>query len=266
MGVIMRYILTLAAVSLLACSPSRGSETGSPETRKLKLLAAQGSSAAECRYIAENMDIDLEKLSKEDLNVLASNETILVAGTGDTAFECVTGAVGRLNDLGIDADYEEKAWKHLASVKLGNDKLAHDLAGDSGHPESKPFDKSRNASADVDFALEQAATSGNNLIIVMGANWCHDSRALSGWFASPRFARMLAKDYELVFVDVGYKDRNLDIAEGFGIKSIKGTPTVLVVSPEAQLLNPKSAPTWRNAASRKEDAIFNYFANFEPEI
>ena len=212
------------------------------------------------------MPVELHRPSEDDLNILMAADKILVAGTGGTAYECVTKAIDRINDFGLYAEFEEKAWKNLASVTAGRKKLEQDLAGPSGHPEAKPYDRSRNANSDVDAALEQAARSGNNMIIVMGANWCHDSRGLAGWFAAPRFARMLAKDYEVVYVDVGYRDRNLDIAEGYGIKKIKGTPTVLVVSPEAQLLNPKSAPTWRNAASRDEDEIFQYFADFKPEI
>jgi hypothetical protein len=57
----------------------------------------------------------------------------------------------------------------------------------------------------------------------------------------------------------------LDIARRFGIKKIKGTPTVLVVSPEGKLLNSKKdAASWRNAASRDDDAIYRYFAEFTP--
>lgn len=261
----MRCILTLAAMSLLACSPSLGNDAGAQQAGKLMLLTAKGSSPAECSYLAEEVDVELEKLSRGELSVLSAAETVLVAGAGETPYQCVTRAVDRLNDLGIDANYEEKAWKHLASIKRGEEKLAQDIAGKSGHPEARPFDKQGDAKVELNLALEKAGQSDNNVILVMGANWCHDSRALSGWFASPRFARMLAKDYELVFVDVGYKDRNLDIAAGFGFEAIKGTPTVLIVSPEAQLLNRKSAPKWRNAASRSEDEIFDYFAKFEPE-
>ena len=100
----------------------------------------------------------------------------------------------------------------------------------------------------------------------MGANWCHDSRGLAGWFAKPRFAAMLDAKYELVYVDVGHRDRNLDIARRFGIADIKGTPTVLVLSSGGALLNRASAAQWRNAASRTEADIFAYFDQFTPEL
>ncbi len=137
---------------------------------------------------------------------------------------------------------------------------------EASHPEARPFEKSANATEQVDAALARAEIVGKKVIVVMGANWCHDSRGLAGWFAEPRLAAMLAAKYEIVYVDVGQKDRNVDIAQRFGIKSIKGTPTVLVLSSDGALLNRKSAPKWRDAASREEDDIFAYFDQFTPEL
>ncbi|WP_417608475.1 thioredoxin family protein [Parasphingorhabdus sp.] len=133
------------------------------------------------------------------------------------------------------------------------------------HPEARPYDESADATAAVDAALARAGIADKRVLLVMGANWCHDSRALAGWLAEPRFAAMLDAKYELVYVDVGYKDRNIDIAQRFGLDAIKGTPTVLVLSSGGALLNRRSAPKWRNAASREEDDIFAYFDEFSPE-
>ena len=59
--------------------------------------------------------------------------------------------------------------------------------------------------------------------------------------------------------------RNLDIARRFGIKKVKNTPLLMVISPDGKLLNDKKdAASWRNAASRSEDDIYRYFAAIEP--
>ena len=135
---------------------------------------------------------------------------------------------------------------------------------ENGHPEARPFETKADAKAQVDAALMRAKAGDRMVVIMMGANWCHDSRALAGWLAQPHFAAMIVSRYELVYVDVGYKDRNIDIARRFGLKSIKGTPTVLIVDGDGRLLNKKDAPKWRNASSRSQQEIYRAFAEFTP--
>jgi thioredoxin-related protein len=128
------------------------------------------------------------------------------------------------------------------------------------NPEARPFGHPDRAQHDVAAALARAAANKHRVILVFGANWCNDSRALAGWFATPRFHDMLAAKFEIVWVDVGQKDKNLDLARRFGLDGIAGTPTVLIVDAGGKPLNLADAPTWRNAASRQGDAIFGYFA------
>jgi thiol:disulfide interchange protein len=136
---------------------------------------------------------------------------------------------------------------------------ARPMTADASHPQAKPFGHPTRATHDVDAALVRARASGHHILLIFGANWCHDSRALAGWFATPRFAAMLAANYEIVWVDVGKKDKNLDLARRFGLDGIAGTPTVLVLDANGKPLNLAAAPTWRNAASRSEDAIYAAF-------
>ncbi len=134
-----------------------------------------------------------------------------------------------------------------------------DLAA-TARPDARSYAVSANAMADVEAALARAATTGKRVLLVMGANWCHDSTALAGWLETPRFAALLADRYELVFVNVGMPQtgdgHNLDIARRFGLAEFPGTPALLVLTAEGEAVNRDTAATWRNAASRSEDAIF----------
>ena len=129
------------------------------------------------------------------------------------------------------------------------------------HPEARSYSVSSDASADVDRALEVAAANGKRVLLVMGANWCHDSRALAGWLETPRFRQLVEAEYELVFVNVGMPQtgdgHNIDIAQRFGLEDLPGTPNLLVLTPSGTLLNADTATSWRNAASRSEDEIYD---------
>jgi len=71
---------------------------------------------------------------------------------------------------------------------------------------------------------------------------------------------LVAEHYELVFVNVGMPQtgdgHNLDVAQRFGLAEMKGTPALLVLTPDGRAVNLDTAASWRNAASRSEDAIF----------
>ncbi|KPQ24261.1 MAG: Thioredoxin-like protein [Porphyrobacter sp. HL-46] len=127
------------------------------------------------------------------------------------------------------------------------------------YPEAKSFAVSPDAMGDVDAALARAKANDKRVLLVMGANWCHDSRALAGWLETPRLSALVAERYELVFVNVGLPQtgdgHNLAIAERFGLEGFPGTPALLVLTAKGELVNADTAQSWRNAASRSEDAI-----------
>lgn len=130
-------------------------------------------------------------------------------------------------------------------------------------PEARPYQVRDTASADVDAALARAGQSGKRVLLVMGANWCHDSRALAGWLGTDRFVDLIEGQYELVYVDIGRAgpDRpNVEIARRFGVPELPGSPNVLVLTGDGTLVNPTTATTWRNAGSRTADAIYDELA------
>jgi len=158
--------------------------------------------------------------------------------------------------------------EHLSKIA---DEISHspkpDDHGDTGDhhgdDEPRPYDAKADAHQDVEDVLARALAKDKLAIIAMGANWCHDSRGLAARFEDPDFrARNITPFYELLYVDVGQKNRNIDIAQRFGVEDIVGTPTVFIVTGEGEVLNLETAPTWRNAASRSEEETAEYFLKF----
>jgi hypothetical protein len=127
------------------------------------------------------------------------------------------------------------------------------------YPQSESYTVTDDPMSEVDAALDRAALSGKRVLLVMGANWCHDSRALAGRLTTGRIGELVAEKYEMVFVNVGMPQsgdgHNLAIARRFGIDNLPGTPNLLVLSGDGSLLNARTATDWRNAASRSEAEI-----------
>ncbi|MGB3167008.1 MAG: thioredoxin family protein [Alteraurantiacibacter sp.] len=129
------------------------------------------------------------------------------------------------------------------------------------YPEATPYDESADAMAEVDAALASAAIEDKRVLLVMGANWCHDSRALAGWLKTPRFSALVDQYYVPVYVDAGVpqdgRSKNMDIARRFGVEELPGTPNLFVIMPDGRLVNRDTVTSWRDAESRGEDAIYD---------
>ncbi len=168
--------------------------------------------------------------------------------------------------VGLAAGVSTTAVKSTASVAgagvrvATSDKDHHDAHHSDDNP--RPFDETSNATMDVDAALASAQISGKRVLLVLGGNWCHDSRGLAGKFQQAELSAVINDHYELVYVDVGHRDRNLHIAERFGVAQIFGTPTILILSPMSDLLNEASVHDWRTADSKPYDETLAYFERF----
>jgi len=151
------------------------------------------------------------------------------------------------------------------ALALMTSACAHTPHGGGGqaettHPEGAIFDPSIDAHGAVDNALARAAANDRLVLVVMGANWCHDSRALTSYLMEPDLTALLEAHYEAVYIDVGLPQTgdgfNLDIAERFGVTS-EGTPNVLVIGSDGSLLNTQeNVVSWRNSASRSTQEVY----------
>ena len=138
-------------------------------------------------------------------------------------------------------------------------------------PEAKPFSASADAQAALASALAQAAQDNRLVLAVLGSNWCHDSTALAGWLETPRFKALTARAFVVIYIDVAVPQTgngiNQDIARRFGLKHMRRTPALLVIDPRGIRRNSKNdAVSWRNAASRSEDAVFAALAGYASEF
>ena len=123
-------------------------------------------------------------------------------------------------------------------------------------PSDKPMKK-------VDWVLAEAKSKGQLAMLVLGAQWCHDSRGLAENFSRKELHALLGERYQIAFIDVGYLLDRRSITQRFGYPNYFGTPTVLIVEPHKELLlNYASVSKWQNAASVPPADYLRYFSQY----
>ena len=105
--------------------------------------------------------------------------------------------------------------------------------------ERSPYDTNEDANAAVDAAFARAGKNGKRVLIDLGGNWCGDCIVLANLMQLPEMKRFLAAHFEIVKVDVGRFDKNLQVPARFGItQRLEGVPSVIIAEPDGTFVNP----------------------------
>lgn len=120
------------------------------------------------------------------------------------------------------------------------------------------------ASAQVAAARARAKASGKLLLIDLGGNWCLDCRILAGTMELPDLEGFVKKNYEVVTVDVGRFDKNLQVPAAYGItKRLEGVPSLLIVDPKTnKLVNEGKTAALADARSMNPQALADWLAQW----
>jgi protein disulfide-isomerase len=123
----------------------------------------------------------------------------------------------------------------------------------------RPYDPSADAKAQVHAALAEAATSQQPVLLIFGANWCADCRALDKSLHTGRNAELIAKEFKVVKIDVGNFDHNLDIANEYGNPIKKGIPAAVIVSPQNKVLYATRGGELADARRMSDEGVYDFF-------
>lgn len=131
------------------------------------------------------------------------------------------------------------------------------------HSDVSVYQPSNNAMQNVEEGLVQAASQNKLLLLVLGAQWCHDSRGLAENFENKQLASIIANNYHTVFVDVGYYNDLTQITQRFEQAHYYATPTVMIIEPTSMhLMNASDMSIWGNAHSIPLPEYIEYFTRY----
>lgn len=122
-----------------------------------------------------------------------------------------------------------------------------------------PYDEKADAQVELRHALEMARSDHKNVLVVFGANWCPDCRELDKALHGSSQA-LIAARFDVVKVDVGNFNKNLDIAQRYGNPIKSGIPAVVVLTADEHVLYSTRGGELANARRMGESGIYEFLS------
>ena len=151
-------------------------------------------------------------------------------------------------------------WVNLILLSINMD--ANILLKDSDTlklPLPLPYNGEEYSAEQINNFLDETLQQSKQPILIFGANWCPDCRILDGTLQLPTIKKFMNKNYNIMHIDVGRYDKNMELISYFGIPKEKGVPRVLVFDKNKIVINKKSTKEWTTARDRRKQEVFDYF-------
>ena len=125
----------------------------------------------------------------------------------------------------------------------------------------KPYDEHADAGAGIQQAKVEAKQQNKPLLIIFGANWCSDCRALNNAIEQSQDAIRIANEFKIVKVNVGNFDKNLEIVNAYGNPIAGGIPGAAILAADHSLLYVTKPGELSNAIRARESSLYTFLTN-----
>ena len=122
-----------------------------------------------------------------------------------------------------------------------------------------PYDEAADGRAQVASAISNAAKTKVPVLVVFGANWCGDCKILDLAFKEGAAAPLIAKNFQVVKINVGRFDQNVAIAQEYGVPLKNGIPAIAVLSSKGEVLYATKAGELADARNMGDKGIYDFF-------
>jgi thioredoxin 1 len=150
-------------------------------------------------------------------------------------------------------------WKIVSSTRTALSKLRNpDSLSENLYPPDA------NAEAEIRRAMASAAKDHKRVLLVFGGNWCYDCHVLDLAFRQSDLALLLQANYEVVHVDIGEYNKNLNIAERYQVPLNKGVPALAVLDSNGKLLFSQTHGEFENTHRLGPEDIIAFLNQWKP--
>jgi thiol:disulfide interchange protein len=126
-----------------------------------------------------------------------------------------------------------------------------------GAPELKPmhaqeivkqhiYSETTDPRKDIAAALREARKEHKRVLLSFGGDWCPDCQMLNVFLHDATNAPIVDKDFVVVHVWIGHKDRNLDLAQQYGVPIDKGVPAMAVLDAHGKVIHAQTTGEFKD--------------------
>ncbi len=139
------------------------------------------------------------------------------------------------------------------------------LVAGTAHPAGREiYPDPSQARADLAAALRTAAASHKRILLDFGGNWCADCQVLDIYFHDAANRPILEANFVLVHVNIGYMDKNLDIAARYQVPLQKGVPALAVLSDQGKLLYSQTNGQFEAMRRMESSSVTGFLVQWKP--
>lgn len=120
------------------------------------------------------------------------------------------------------------------------------------------------AKSEIAEAIHSATAARKRILIIFGANWCYDCHVLEEAFHSPELSPTVESSFEVVHVDIGQMDKNLDVAKQYDVPLDRGVPALAVLESDGKLLFSQKRGEFEAARSMAPEDILDFLNKWKP--
>lgn len=121
------------------------------------------------------------------------------------------------------------------------------------------------AREELSNAVARATKEHKNVLLVFGADWCYDCHVLEKAFERKDIAAVLNPNYEVVRVDIGEENKNLDLVQQYEVPLNRGIPAIAVLDSSGKLLYSQKNGEWEHARGLGPNDLLALLNQWKPQ-
>ena len=127
------------------------------------------------------------------------------------------------------------------------------------------YPEKADAKAEIQTALDKAASQHKRVILDFGGNWCGDCRSLDTYFHKEPNASLLKGSFILVDVNIGRFDQNLDVADKYEVPLKKGVPALAVLDDKGNVLYSQKNGEFEAMRRMDPNSVTKFLQQWKPQ-